>query len=225
MDSALSDVVVIFDLDGTLIDTAMDLAMALNHTLKLHNAQTVAPSKVRHLVGSGAKTMIAAALDLNGAPALTETMAASYLHEFLIYYENHIADYSSPFDDMENVVQKLRSDGAKIAICTNKREAPARALIDALNLTAKFDCIIGSDTIAIAKPNPEPVRLCLAQTGRTKGVFIGDSDTDIRAANHAGMHSIIATFGYGPLNVIEDAYAQFDHYRALPTLIDHAVKL
>lgn len=99
----------------------------------------------------------------------------------------------------------------------------ARLLLDTLGLAAFFNSIVGADTTAAPKPDPAPVRLCIAQTGAAKAAFIGDSDTDIRAAAAAGLPSFIADFGYGPLTLAGEATAIFSDYRSLQPMIENAL--
>ena len=219
MRSDLSSYVVIFDLDGTLIDTALDLAAALNHALTASGRGTIDPATVRHLVGFGAKAMIRAGLKAQGEPAADDATVDALLEDFLTYYYAHIADHSRPFPGVVDAIDVLRGRGAKIAICTNKREGPARALIDTLELTQKFDAIVGGDTAGVAKPDPAPGKLCQTQTGRADAVFIGDSDTDIAAAAAIGAPCLLATFGYGPADRAADAYSAFDTYEEAIELI------
>lgn len=214
---------VIFDLDGTLIDTAADLAAAMNHALKAAGFSPVAANQVRHLVGHGARAMLVQEFAARGAtPSPAEI--DRHIEVFLEHYLAHIADHSRPFPGAVEIIGQLRRAGAKTAICTNKREAASRLLIDALGLQDLFDTIVGMDTAAAPKPDPAPVRLCLERTGARRGVFIGDSDTDIRAAKAAGLACLIAEFGYGPLTLDADAYATFSSFHALPALIREALK-
>lgn len=219
MRSDLDGVTVIFDLDGTLIDTARDLAAAMNHALGLAGAPPVPMEDVRHLVGHGARAMLAGGFARAGAPTPAPAAMEKHLAVFLEYYFAHIADHSRPFPHAAETVEALRTAGAKTAICTNKREAPARQLIETLDLTGLFDAIIGGDTAGAPKPDAAPVRLCLDATGARRGVFVGDSDTDIAAAAAAGLPCLTASFGYGPLARAHEARAMFDDYRALPALV------
>ncbi|MFQ5562812.1 MAG: HAD-IA family hydrolase [Parvularculaceae bacterium] len=224
MQDSLKGAAVVFDLDGTLIDTADDLAASMNHVLEKNGFAPVAPARVRHLVGRGARKMLgwgftAAA----GAPPDAEEMAV-HLAQFLAHYEANIAVRSQPFPYVPEVLETLRGAGARIAVCTNKRERLARLLLKALSMDALMDAVVGADTAAAPKPDPAPVLVCLERTGTARGVFVGDSDTDIAAAGAAGLACIIATFGYGPLERAGEALAVFDDYRALPDLVEQAAK-
>ncbi|MDZ7628975.1 MAG: HAD-IA family hydrolase [Parvularculaceae bacterium] len=221
MTGSLAGAAVIFDLDGTLIDTAGDLAASMNFVLMRAGRAAVPLDRVRHLVGHGARAMLDRGFCENGgeAPADLDPHVALFLEHYLA----HIADQSRPFPGALEAVAALQADGARIAICTNKREAWARALFDALDLTPLFPTIIGADTVGVAKPDPRPVFAALAGTGADRGVFVGDSDTDIRAAKAAGMPCLAALFGYGPLDLASEADALFSTYAEAPVLIRRAL--
>jgi phosphoglycolate phosphatase len=220
MQAPLGDIAVIFDLDGTLIDTAADLAASMNHVLKRAGRAPVPLDRVRHLVGHGARAMLDRGFRENGGAVPADL--DPHLAVFLDHYLAHIADQSRPFPGAVEALDALEADGARIAICTNKREAWARALFDALGLSHRFAALVGADTVGAAKPDPRPVFAALTGAGRAKGVFVGDSDTDIRAAKAAGMPCIAALFGYGPLDLATEAFAVFSAYEEAPGLIRRA---
>lgn len=220
MQAPLGDVAVIFDLDGTLIDTAADLAASMNHVLERAGRASVPLDRVRHLVGHGARAMLDRGFRENGGAAPIDL--DPHVALFLEHYLAHIADQSRPFPGALEALDALGADGAAIAICTNKREAWARALFGTLGLSHRFAAIIGADTVGVAKPDPRPVLAALAGTGRARGIFVGDSDTDISAAKAAGMPCIAALFGYGPLELSGEAFALFSAYAEAPELIRRA---
>ncbi|MEM6414334.1 MAG: HAD-IA family hydrolase [Pseudomonadota bacterium] len=214
----LKGVAVLFDLDGTLIDTAGDLAAATNQVLKSAGRPTLSTEEMRHLVGFGAKAMIQSGFSATGAPAAEEKLD-EYVSQFLDYYMAHIDDYSQPFPNAIEAIQIMRDAGAVIAICTNKREEPARRLIEKLDLNRLFDVIVGGDTASAPKPDKAPVELCLQQLGTSNAIFVGDSDTDVRAANAAGLPVIVVDFGYGPTEETTDATPWLSNYSQLPKLV------
>ncbi len=218
----LAGVAVIFDLDGTLIDTAGDLAASMNYVLGEAGRAPVPLDRVRHLVGHGARAMLDHGFRENGGapPASLDAQVALFLDHYLL----HIADQSRPFPGALDAIDALVADGAKIAICTNKKEAWARALMEALGLTSLFHAIIGADTVSVAKPDARPVLAALQVAGGESGVFVGDSDTDIRAATAAGMPCLAATFGYGPLDLAAEAFAVFSAYADVPALVRRAAR-
>jgi phosphoglycolate phosphatase len=210
MRDALSGHAVIFDLDGTLIDTAADLAASMNYVLERAGRAPVPLDRVRHLVGHGGRAMLDKGFRENGGVVPADL--DPHLSLFLEHYLAHIADQSRPFPGAIAALDALEAEGAAIAVCTNKREAWARALFDALGLSHRFAAVIGADTVGVAKPDARPVLAALAGSGRSKGVFVGDSDTDIRAAKAAGLPCIAALFGYGPLDLVAEAFSVFSAY-------------
>lgn len=223
MRSPLSGHAVIFDLDGTLIDTAADLATSMNHALERAGRAPVPLDRVRHLVGHGGRAMLDMGFRENNGtvPANLDP----HLAVFLDHYLAHIADQSRPFPGAIEALDALEADGAAIAVCTNKRGAWARALFDALGLSHRFAAVIGADTVGVAKPDPRPVLAALAGTGRANGIFVGDSDTDIRAAKAAAMPCLAARFGYGPLELSGEAFAVFSAFSEAPGLIRRAAAI
>ena len=204
----------LFDLDGTLIDTAGDLAAAMNAALSAAGRPALATETVRHLVGHGALAMIEEGFERTGAP-IEDADKDDALATFLEYYCSNIADQSTPYPGVLRAIDTLRARGAKIAICTNKTEKPARDLIAALAIEERFDVIVGGDTTIAPKPDPAPVRLCLERTDAKRAIFIGDSDTDIRAAKASGLPVIFVDFGYGPATLADQADVQISGHEAL----------
>lgn len=218
MRADLSDVAILFDLDGTLVDTAEDLAYAMNHALGAAGRPPVPAGAVRHLVGQGARAMLERGFAASG-PVPEGTAMDGHVRAFLDHYLAHIADHSRPFPGAVEAVEAMIAMGARIAICTNKREAPARLLIDTLALSPLFDAIVGMDTVGAAKPDPAPARHCLRLCERDRAVFIGDSDTDLMTAAAAGMPALVTLLGYGPLTLAARARGLFSDFRALPDLV------
>ena len=189
----LQNATIVFDLDGTLVDTAPDLTNALNHALGIRALEPVAPSKVREAVGRGAPAMIYEALgpdaDIDGI-----------LADFLVHYEANIAAESRPFDGAVAAMDRLAEAGATLAICTNKRERLAVLLLRTLKLDHYFSAIAGRDTLNVAKPDPGHLLGVIAAAGGdpSHAVMVGDSVKDIGAAKAAGIPSIFVSFGYCP---------------------------
>ncbi|MEM9898669.1 MAG: HAD-IA family hydrolase [Pseudomonadota bacterium] len=209
---------IIFDLDGTLIDTAGDLAAAMNAALANDGLSAIPTNAVRHMVGFGAKAMLREGYKHHGITpenALIETRLA----DFLEHYNEHIDDFSRPFPHAEDALLELQREGASLAVCTNKRESPAKLLLARLKLDKYFVRIVGGDTAEQPKPHPAPVLLAAGDTILTNVIFIGDSDTDISAAQATGVKCIVGTFGYGPLEQLEESIPTFSDYSVLVSLI------
>ncbi len=195
---------VIFDLDGTLVDTAPDLWRATNHCLALRGRRDVTLDEVRAFVGHGARKLIARGLAATGELLDAQEIEVLY-GEFVAYYSANIAVGSTPFPGCVALLDRLKAEGISLGICTNKLEGLSVRLIDALGLDAYFDAIVGPDTIGIAKPDPAPYREALrrlaGQDGRS--LLIGDTETDVLTARAAGVPIIGVTFGYTPTPIEE----------------------
>lgn len=206
----------IFDLDGTLVDTAPDLAAAMNHVLALHGRRHVALERVRHMVGQGARVLMARGFAETGTPVDDGVLDALY-DEFLSHYLSNIAVNSRPFPGLAPVLDGLARDGVAMAVCTNKPEAATLALLDALDLKRYFGAVVGGDTLPVNKPHPETAREALRRLDAPAdgAIFVGDSETDVATARAAGLAVIGVSFGYterpvssfGPDAVI-DAFAE-----------------
>lgn len=224
MKTNLSGRCVMFDLDGTLADTADDLAAAMNAALEADGLAPAPADAVRHLVGHGARAMLTRGYEIAAGEAADDPTLDRALKLFLEHYEANIAVHTRPYDGAVSLLDALRAAGAATAICTNKRERLATVLIAALGLSDRFDVIVGADTAAAPKPDAAPLRHCLAATGAQRGVLIGDSDTDIRAGLAAGAPVFAATFGYGPLALIEQAAGRFAAYAELEAPLFDALR-
>jgi phosphoglycolate phosphatase len=186
--------VVAFDLDGTLADTAPDLAAALNHTLGVLGRPTIAPEAVRHLVGHGARALLRRGLAASGeAP---EALVEQGFPIFIDYYGRHICDGTREFDGLDEALAALRAKGVRTAICTNKQEALTHALIDAIGWAGRFDAVVGGDTLPVRKPDPAPLLEAIARAGGGRAAFVGDSITDADTASAARIPFVAVSFGF-----------------------------
>lgn len=183
-----------FDLDGTLVDTAADLAAAVNHALALIDRAPLSEAEVRPMIGLGAKHMLEQGLLATGG-AEDGTVERLY-PDLLLYYEAHIAVHSRPFPGLIATLDRLDALGVRTAVATNKAEGMARKLLGELGLADRMAAIIGGDTLAIRKPAAEPIRAMIEQSGGGRAAFVGDSIYDVMAAKNAGVPSIIVGFGF-----------------------------
>ena len=195
---------IVFDLDGTLIDTAHDLVATLNSILV---AEGIVPVKVETavaMVGSGARVMLEAAFAAEGR-ALTPETLDRLLRDYMALYDEHLADKSQPYPGAEAALDRFAAAGWMLAVCTNKFEAPARKLLDLLGLAPRFAAITGQDTFAFRKPNPrhltETIRL--AGGAADNAIMVGDSITDIDTALAANIPVVAVSFGYSPIPVAD----------------------
>lgn len=195
---------VVFDLDGTLVDTAPDLVATLNAILAREGLQPIAYDAARNMVGGGARLMIERGLAAEGR-SLPGSEIERLFGAFIEHYSLHIADHSRPFPGLEAALDELAMGGCRFVVCTNKLEGLSRQLLEALGLAGRFAAICGADTHGLQKPNPEPLWRTLAQVGgrRDRAVMVGDSATDIDAARSAGIPVVAVDFGYTPIPVHE----------------------
>ncbi|HSH44016.1 MAG TPA: phosphoglycolate phosphatase [Arenicellales bacterium] len=189
---------VLFDLDGTLVDTGPDIAAAVNRMLVDLGRAPEPLQRILEWVGDGSPHLVQRAL-VGGAerqPPAAETEHALAL--FLDHYRAGICDRSEPYPGARQVLERLRASGVRVGIVTNKPEQLSRRLLDALGLVRIFDVIVGGDTLAMKKPDPEPIRhACrVLGLGPEQVVYVGDSMIDCRAAQAAGVAMVAVSYGY-----------------------------
>jgi len=209
---------IVFDLDGTLVDTAPDLAAALNAVLIHEGLPTVSLDSVRHMVGRGALVLIERALASHGI-TLSENRTRDLFQHFLDHYEANIATSSRPFDGVMAEVSALAARGHRIGICTNKPAYLSHKLLAELGISSLFPVLLGADSRPYRKPDPRHLVDTITDLGGRPGdaVLVGDSETDALTARAAGIPCILVSFGYTEIPVRElGATAIIDHYRDLP---------
>jgi phosphoglycolate phosphatase len=217
----LTGTTIVFDLDGTLIDTAPDLAAATNHVLGLLDLSPISTGQLRPFIGHGSKAMIDAGLRLHDR-AVTDDELTRLHDRFLAFYADNVAVGSRPFEDVPELLDGLLAAGARLAVCTNKVERLSKLLLRELALEAKFAAIAGRDTFAVFKPAPGHLTGAIAMAGgqADRAVMVGDSEVDIATAAAAKVPSIAVTFGYTPRPVAEfGPDALIDHYREFPAAL------
>ena len=189
--------IVLFDLDGTLVDSARDLAPAVNHALAAAGRPTVSESETRTMIGGGTDKMLEKALRATGGMVEDEEFAR-LSQALLDHYWAHIADNTVPYPGCLGALDILAEHGCKLGVCTNKAERPARKLLDALGLTQRFAAIYGGDTLGreYAKPRGDMLRAAIADCGGGRAAMVGDSSFDIRSARDAGIPAVALRFGY-----------------------------
>jgi len=195
---------VVFDLDGTLIDSAPDLIAALNVIFGREGLPPVAYEAARNLVGGGARAMIERGLAAERRKLATAEVDR-LVRDFIDEYAAHIADRSQPFPGVEGALEALAAGGCRLAVCTNKLERLAVRLLDALALAGRFAAICGGDTFGLQKPDPELLRRTIARAGGrcSCAVMVGDSITDIATARAAGVPIVAVDYGYTETPVAE----------------------
>ena len=206
--------VVAFDLDGTLADTAPDLAASLNHALGALGREGIPPESVRHLVGHGAKALLRKGLAATGEAS--EELVERGFPIFLDYYGANICNGTKAYPELEATLEALRARGVALAICTNKPERLTHQLLEALGWSTHFDAIVGGDTLPVKKPDPAPLHEALSRAGGGRAAFVGDSIIDADAARAAQVPFVAVSFGFSdrPIEAL-GADAVIDSYSGL----------
>lgn len=217
----MSPPIVVFDLDGTLVDTAPDLVDTLNVMLRREGIPPVAYDTARMLIGGGVRPILERALVEQGRDLPTPEIDMLF-RQFLDHYATHIADRSRPFPGVEQALDLLARRGCTLAVCTNKLEWLSLRLLDALGLTDRFAAICGQDTFDVKKPHPDALRktVAMARGDISRTVMVGDSLTDIRLAQAASVPVIAVDFGYTDTPVATFKPDRIiSHYEGLPAAI------
>jgi phosphoglycolate phosphatase len=192
--SAIPFDVVVFDLDGTLADTAPDLAGGLNHALAALGRPPIPPESVRHLIGHGARAMLRRGLAASGEA--TDALVEQGFPIFVEHYEAHICEGTRLFPGIEEALADVERAGGAVAVCTNKQEALAMKLFAALGWSGRFAAVVGGDTLPVRKPDPAPLIEAVARAGGGRAVLVGDSITDADTARAAGLPFVAVSFGF-----------------------------
>jgi phosphoglycolate phosphatase len=195
---------IVFDLDGTLVDTAPDLIGALNYVLDREGLPPVPLHAARNMIGAGARRLIERGLEAEGRLVTVKEIDRMTV-DFIDYYAEHIADASRPFEGLEGALDHLAAIGCRLAVCTNKLEWLSKRLLDQLGLSARFAAICGADTFGVAKPDPAILKQTVARAGGeiSATVMVGDAGTDIGVARRAGVPVIGVSFGYTDVPIAE----------------------
>jgi phosphoglycolate phosphatase len=192
---------VIFDLDGTLVDSLLDITVSLNHALQEVGLKPLSAAQTRSLVGEGISRLIEKALMAQGRPELKDKVAELFLQ----HYSVHLLDATRPYPGVAQTLQALR--GFRKAVISNKRESLTERVLQGLGLRGHFDLVVGADTLPQKKPSPEPVLYVLKQLslGPQEAILVGDSPYDIQAAHGAGLKCVAVSYGYRPREALAEA--------------------
>lgn len=194
--------VALFDLDGTLVDSAPDLAAAVDHMLQRLGRPPAGQEQVRQWVGNGAQVLVRRALtgrvDWEAAAPLDDALFNDAITQFYLSYEELNGDRSTVFDGVEACLQRLHDNDCRLAVVTNKPERFVAPLLERMGLEHWFEMVIGGDTLTVKKPDAEPLLLAMRTLGGSPGttVMIGDSAADAEAAYNAGLPSVLVRYGY-----------------------------
>jgi phosphoglycolate phosphatase len=212
---------IVFDLDGTLVDTAPDLVSTLNLVLAGEGLPPVAYKDAQRMIGGGARRMIERALTAEGR-TVPEAELDRMFRAFIDHYSAHIADRSRPFPYLDAVLKRLAARDCRFAVCTNKLEWLAVRLLDALKLSHHFAAICGQDTFGVQKPDPRMLLLTIRRAGGEpqRAIMVGDSTTDVRTARAANLPVIAVDFGYSEVPVANlKADRRISSFAELPAAI------
>ena len=192
----------VFDLDGTLVDSVPDIHAALNRLMAAHGEPPFTLQEVVGFIGDGVPTLLARAFAARGREP-----DATALSGFLADYEASAALHTRPFEGIPAVLEALKADGWRLAVCTNKPAAAAHVVLEALDLSRHFAAVGGGDSFPVRKPDPAHLLAVLRAAGGdpTRAVMIGDHHNDIAAARGAGVAPVFVAWGYGPLAAADGA--------------------
>jgi phosphoglycolate phosphatase len=186
---------VLFDLDGTLVDSAEDLRHALNLLLSDEGLRALSTEEVKGMIGDGVLKLVERALAATGADP---SKAPALLPRFLSFYEGNAAAHTRAYPDAVEALQALAAAGLRVAVVTNKPYAATLEILEALGLARFFGAVVGGDTLPQRKPDPAPLLLAAERLGvrPDESLMVGDNHHDVRAARAAGMRVFAVTYGY-----------------------------
>jgi len=213
--------IVVFDLDGTLADTAQDLIATLNVVLAQEGLPPLPFERARDLIGAGARHLIQRGFDASSVPLDEERLEALY-RLFLDHYHRNIAIHTVLFPGAIPALDRLASGGFRLAVCTNKLEEHALELLGKLGVLDRFAFVSGKNTFPVFKPDPGHLRLTIERAGGdpARAIMVGDSKTDIDTAKNAAIPVVGVTFGYTNVHVSDlGADAVIDHFDALDAAV------
>jgi phosphoglycolate phosphatase len=220
---AFADATIVFDLDGTLVDTAPDLVRALNETLDLEGLPRVQLQIVRKMIGRGSRALIERAAGLSGVQFSADRLD-QLTKAFIEFYRADIARESAPFPGAAAALDGLAAAGAKLSVCTNKRTDLSQQLLEALGLAQRFSAIVGADVAPHCKPHPDHYRAAVERAGGIvrRSMMVGDTAADVAAAKSAGAPVALVRFGYAEEEVDKlGADAVLDRFSDLFTTCRH----
>ena len=208
---------ILFDLDGTLVDSAPDLVGALDALLGEHGRAPVGEPEGRTMIGEGAARLVERGFAARGG---LPGPVGGLVPRFVEIYESRLTRVTRPFDGAVEALSALRADGFELGICTNKPDRATHRILGELGLSGFFSAVVGGD--GVRKPDPDPVLRCLSALGGSarEAAFVGDSPVDLAAARAAGLPVILVSFGYTAVPARElGADHVVDSLREIPRLV------
>jgi len=210
---------IVFDLDGTLIDSVGDIQAALNQMLARAGYGPLCKDLVTSFVGKGSSNLVTRVIDHVGLPndAASHT---NYLREFLDIYTSAPAKFTTVFDQVHKVLTDLQLSGIALGLCTNKPEKAAGVVLKEFGLTAFFGSIVGGDRLSSRKPDPAMLNLVMRELGVERCLFVGDSEVDVATAKAVGVPIALFTQGYRQTHLADMAVDyNFDSFCELPAIV------
>ena len=195
---------IVYDLDGTLADTAEDLVATLNYLLAREGLAPLPVESAGSLLGAGARVLIDRGFAASGKTLDRQRIEALFA-DYLVYYQGHIADRTRLYPGVDKALAAFARAGWRQAVCTNKTESLAKLLVEKLGIAERFAFVCGQDTFGIGKPNPKPLLETIAAAGgaNKRAIMVGDSGADIKTARAAAVPVIAVDFGYSDVPVKE----------------------
>lgn len=211
---------IVFDLDGTLIDSLPDLTGAVNRLLAEEGLAPLDPDDIKPMIGDGAGTLVRRVFDARGG--LPGPDLAPYHSRFLAHYEPRSTELTRPWEGVPETLAALKAQGLKLGVCTNKPTKATHDVLRVLELSSFFDAVVGGDDVPDIKPDPAHVHATLDKLGvlPSAAVMVGDSINDVLAGKGAGLPVVVLSCGYSRIPPAElGADAVIDHFRDLPGAI------
>ncbi|MBI4685078.1 MAG: HAD-IA family hydrolase [Nitrospirae bacterium] len=207
--------VIIFDLDGTLVDSTRDITNALNHAIAPYGYKPLTSGDTLKLVGEGITRLVEKVIGDD-----TSSIKDDILDRFIKYYDEHLTDFTRPYPEIRETLARLGR--YKKAVISNKREVLSKKLLKQLDLLRFFDIVLGSDSVSDRKPSPVPLRKVLEafRISPENAIIVGDSDLDIRAGKSAGIITVAVTYGYRSREALTQADFLIDSIDQLLALIE-----
>ncbi len=219
---------VIFDLDGTLVDSAPDLTAALNLVLEMEGLPPLGVDTVRYMIGAGVPKLIERGFKEHGVKLDSNNLDAELLDAFLSYYDAHAADLSKVYPGTYDLIEMLCDRSVRIGLCTNKPTKAAKEILSSFQIEDCFDAVVGGTSGYPKKPDPAGVHACLEELGVTarETLYIGDSATDVKTARNAGLPVVVMSYGYERIPARElGADMVVDDFRELQEILRGTVKI